>query len=38
MMTQVEDVQLVDVREQWEFDTAQLPGFKLFPLSQFQEW
>lgn len=33
-----EDVQLVDVREQWEWDTARVAGFKLLPLSQFSSW
>ena len=33
-----EGVQCVDVREQWEHDTARLPGFKLMPLSQIQTW
>lgn len=33
-----EDVQLVDVREQWEWDTAHVEGFKLLPLSQFSSW
>ena len=31
-------VQLLDVREQWEFDTARLPGFTLRPLSELSEW
>lgn len=34
----VEDVQLVDVREPFEYEIARIPGFKLFPLSTFQEW
>lgn len=34
----LEDVQLVDVREQGEYDLAHLPAFKLLPLSQAQEW
>ncbi|KAG2496330.1 hypothetical protein HYH03_005560 [Edaphochlamys debaryana] len=34
----LEDMQLVDVREEWEFQTARLPGFKLMPLSSFNEW
>jgi len=33
-----EDVQFVDVREDWEFATAKLPHFKLYPLSRFSEW
>jgi hypothetical protein len=28
----------VDVREPWEYDTAKLPHFKLFPLSQASSW
>ncbi len=35
---QAEEVQLVDVREQFEFDTARLPGFQLLPMSQANEW
>lgn len=35
---QLEDVQLVDVREPHEYEIARLPGFKLMPLSQFEEW
>lgn len=31
-------VQLVDVREEWEHQTASLPGFQLLPLSQFGAW
>jgi rhodanese-related sulfurtransferase len=31
-------LQLVDVREEWEWKTARLPGFKLCPLSRFAEW
>lgn len=27
-------LQLVDVREDWEFSTASVPGFKLFPITQ----
>ncbi|KAG2437090.1 hypothetical protein HYH02_011349 [Chlamydomonas schloesseri] len=34
----LEDVQLVDVREDWEFSTSRIPGFKLMPLSRFSEW
>lgn len=35
-----EDVQFVDVREQWEFDMSRIRAapFKLYPLSQFDEW
>eukprot|EP00955_Chlamydomonas_euryale_P098813 365171-Chlamydomonas_euryale.AAC.17 len=35
---QVEDVQLIDVREPWEEETASLPFFRLFPLSKLQVW
>lgn len=35
---QCEEVAFVDVREQWEYDTAKLPHFKLFPLSQASSW
>lgn len=28
----------MDVREPWEHDTAKLPHFKLFPLSQASAW
>lgn len=28
----------MDVREQWEYDTARLPLFKLFPLSSASSW
>lgn len=38
MHLQCEEVQFVDVREQWEYDTAKLPHFKLFPLSQASNW
>ena len=35
---QVEVSQFVDVREQWEHDTAQLPHFQLYALSDLGEW
>jgi len=35
---ELEDVQLVDVRETWEADMARLPGFQLLPLSNFNTW
>jgi rhodanese-related sulfurtransferase len=38
LLLQCEEVQFVDVREQWEYDTAKLPNFKLFPLSQASNW
>lgn len=31
-------VQFIDVREDWEVQTASIPGFKIFPLSRFSEW
>jgi rhodanese-related sulfurtransferase len=31
-------VQLLDVREQWEYETAAVPGFALRPLSQIDDW
>lgn len=33
-----ENLQLVDVREPWEVQTAGLPGFMNLPLSEFSEW
>lgn len=33
-----EDLQLVDVREEWEYQTAAIAGFQLLPLSRLQEW
>ncbi len=30
------DLQLVDVREQWEYDTVHIKGAIFIPLSQFQ--
>ena len=36
--SRLEDVQLVDVREEWELEQAKLPGFRLMPLSSFEEW
>jgi rhodanese-related sulfurtransferase len=31
-------LQLIDVRERSEADIAQIPGFALYPLSEFEEW
>jgi rhodanese-related sulfurtransferase len=31
-------LQLIDVRERGEADIAQIPGFALYPLSEFEEW
>lgn len=28
----------MDVREDFEFSTSRIPGFKLMPLSRFSEW
>ena len=33
-----ENINLIDVRELWEYETAHLEGAKLLPLSQFNEW
>lgn len=33
-----EKVNLIDVREVWEYETAHLEGAKLLPLSEFNEW
>ncbi|CAK0787620.1 hypothetical protein CVIRNUC_010842 [Coccomyxa viridis] len=33
-----DDVQLIDVREDYEHQTASLAGFKLMPMSKLQEW
>ncbi|MEK7724103.1 MAG: rhodanese-like domain-containing protein [Acidobacteriota bacterium] len=33
-----EKVNLIDVRELWEYETAHLEGAKLLPLSEFNEW
>jgi rhodanese-related sulfurtransferase len=32
------NIQFVDVREPWEVETASIPSFQNFPLSQFSEW
>ena len=32
-----DDIQLVDVREEWEWDISRIPGAKLMPLSTFPE-
>ncbi|MEG3863449.1 rhodanese-like domain-containing protein [Microcoleus sp. herbarium12] len=36
--TSADRVQLVDVRERYELELAALPGFAVFPLSEFAEW
>jgi rhodanese-related sulfurtransferase len=33
-----EGAQCVDVRELWEFETARLPHFRLFPLGSLSQW
>jgi rhodanese-related sulfurtransferase len=33
-----EDLQLVDVRESWEVETASIPNFINLPLSQSADW
>lgn len=33
-----EKVNLIDVREVWEYEIANLEGAKLLPLSEFNEW
>ncbi|GAX80059.1 hypothetical protein CEUSTIGMA_g7498.t1 [Chlamydomonas eustigma] len=33
-----EDVQFIDVREEWEAEQSRLPYFKLYPLSTFEQW
>ncbi|MEM0979306.1 MAG: rhodanese-like domain-containing protein [Cyanobacteria bacterium P01_H01_bin.58] len=33
-----EDLQLIDVREPWEVETAAIAGFQNLPLSEFQRW
>ena len=32
------NLQLLDVREPWELETANLPGFINLPLSEFSDW
>ena len=36
--TNADKLQLVDVREPYEIELAALPGFAVFPLSEFAEW
>lgn len=33
-----QDLQLIDVRERAEAAIAQIPGFDLYPLSEFEQW
>ena len=35
---EAESLQLIDVRERNEFAIAQIPGFDLYPLSEFDRW
>jgi adenylyltransferase/sulfurtransferase len=32
-----DDIQLIDVREQWEWEISRIPGARLVPLSSFEE-
>ncbi|HIK14983.1 MAG TPA: rhodanese-related sulfurtransferase [Leptolyngbyaceae cyanobacterium M33_DOE_097] len=34
----LDDVQLIDVREPYEIELAQIAGFKNYPLSAFEHW
>ena len=34
----IDDMQFVDVREQWEVEIASLPKFVVLPLSSFNDW
>jgi rhodanese-related sulfurtransferase len=38
LQTDSEGLQLIDVREPWEVETAAIAGFKNLPLSQFDQW
>lgn len=33
-----DSLQLIDVREKSEVDLAQIPGFAVYPLSEFEQW
>ncbi len=37
MMARGDDIQLIDVREQWEYDIARIPGARLIPLGTLGE-
>ena len=38
MMASDSSLQLIDVRERNEADYAAIPGFDLYPLSEFERW
>lgn len=38
LTAETEDLQLIDVRETWEVETAAIAGFQNLPLSQSQIW
>lgn len=38
LQTDAESLQLIDVREPFEVEIAQIPGFENLPLSSFAEW
>ena len=38
MMASDPSLQLIDVRERNEVDYAAIPGFDLYPLSEFEQW
>ena len=38
MMASNPSLQLIDVRERNEIDYAAIPGFDLYPLSEFEQW
>ncbi|MEM8830238.1 MAG: rhodanese-like domain-containing protein [Cyanobacteria bacterium P01_G01_bin.19] len=38
MAEAAEDIQLIDVRERSESAIAHIPGFDLYPLSEFEQW
>jgi rhodanese-related sulfurtransferase len=38
LLTSNASIQFIDVREQSEADLAQIPGFTLYPLSEFEQW
>ncbi|MEL6501653.1 MAG: rhodanese-like domain-containing protein [Cyanobacteria bacterium J06635_13] len=38
LMASDTSIQLIDVRERSEADLAYIPGFDLYPLSEFEQW
>lgn len=38
LMATETSVQLIDVRERSEASLASIPGFELYPLSEFEQW